>query len=86
MSRLIVLHVVESLNHGLHQLHLHGYELLQRLVAVVVVVVGVSIATSVHHLIEEILILRKKRTEIDKILDKRTQLYERKCKCCILLV
>ena len=54
MSRLIVLHVVESLNHGLHQLHLHGYELLQGLVAVVVVVVGVgvSVAASVHHLIE----------------------------------
>jgi len=52
MSRLIVLYVVESLNHGLHQLHLHGYELLQRLVVVVVVVVGVSVATSVHHLME----------------------------------
>ena len=53
MSRLIVLHVVESLNHGMHQLHLHGYELLQRLIVVVVVVTtGVSVAASVHHLIE----------------------------------
>ena len=64
MSRLIILHVVESLNHGMHQLHLHGYELLQGLVAVVVIVIvvvvvvvvvvatGVSVAASVHHLIE----------------------------------
>ena len=54
LSRLIVLHVVEGLNHGMHQLHLHGYELRQRLVVVVVVVVvvGVSVATSVHHLME----------------------------------
>ena len=57
MSRLIVLHVVEILNHGMHQLHLHGYELFQGLVAVIVVVVvvvatGASVAASVHHLIE----------------------------------
>ena len=57
MSRLMVLHVVESLDHGLHQLHLHGYELFQGLVAIVVVVVvvvatGVGVATGVHHLME----------------------------------
>ena len=53
MSRLIVLHIVEGLNHGMHQLHLHGYELLQRLIAVVVdVVVVACAAASVHHLIE----------------------------------
>ena len=54
MSRLMVLHVVESLDHGLHQLHLHGYELFQGLVAIVVIVVVVGVATGVHHLIEEI--------------------------------
>jgi hypothetical protein len=53
---LVGLHVVEGLQHGLHQLSLGGEQLLQ--VSVVVVVVGVAVARlaialvvpSVHHL------------------------------------
>ena len=58
MSRLIVLHVIEGLNHSMHKLHLHSDELLQRLIVVVIVVVvvvvatGASVASGVHHLIE----------------------------------
>ena len=57
MSRLIVLHVVECLNHSMHKLHLHDEELLQRLIVVALVVVvvvatGASVAAGVHHLIE----------------------------------
>jgi hypothetical protein len=50
---LVGLHIVEGLQHGLHQLVLDGELLLQVSIVVVVVVVGLTIALAVsciHHL------------------------------------
>jgi hypothetical protein len=61
---LIGLHVVEGLQHGLHQLSLGGEQLLQVSVVVVVAVAGLAIALavpSVHHLM---VWKRRGRTEI----------------------
>jgi hypothetical protein len=44
---LVGLHVVEGLQHGLHQLSLGGEQLLQVSIVVVVVVVGVGVAVAV---------------------------------------
>jgi predicted ferric reductase len=65
---LIVLHAVEGLQHGLHQLSLGGEQLLQVSVVVVVVVVavaGLAVALavpSVHHL----MVWEKEKNEIPR--------------------
>jgi hypothetical protein len=66
---LVGLHVVESLQHGLHQLSLGGEQLLQVSVVVVVVVIvvvaGLAIALAVpgvHHL----MVWEKGKTEIPR--------------------